>query len=534
MKSRIIVASEKEVADVAPAYDAAREQLELVPPSPPSELTGDLLLAMVSARPRFEDAGTLRCYGEMFHRLAQGRRWSWLVGRLAQLAWQSRDGQGARANVLQFLGVHLSETVVRIARNALPQNAAANGNNDPLLEALASRYIEVADEFEDFSELLLDDLTMTMLELARRLRAQGFQNLLQNKELVEGCLRMPCDPRPYAPRFLREVMREGSRAERIPGDNYGLRGTTKKIREDQIPKLLPSELAGWHWNGEAGKRVTMDRIVNGAPAVYQFFNTQRPELNHKMLVVFLVNTLSDAGNFFKTKFAYGVSQEGVNAEVIAKSMAFSLLVHAALKVPHQQIQTEVAWFLRDASGDSSRHWAVRFPLSELHVTGSNGETWRNVAEVDRILPYFLVRILGTVKADYPSGVSPIKESLADFLARASTAGYDAMFVVALGQREHLLQGLPAASVVLPCLPDNRPSVMLVSAEGKKEGKDTTPLRGETFRDLLSAHLAPGLLSANPSLLSAEEYLNQTFLEMILGPVDARAKRLGSSMRGVVL
>jgi hypothetical protein len=528
MKSRIIEASARDIERAAPAHELAWAELTRMEPSPPRELVGDLLLALSRPRPKSVEVSHLPQYSQLFRGLVRGRRWGSLVLRLGQLQRTARGGEARWRQVAAFLAERLAGSLMRITliHNPLP----LPGDTDACLELIAQCYMKEAeaevevDDFDYFSKPLLDDVTMVLAELARRVRTVSFINLVQDADLVEACLRMASDSRPYKPRFLREVLRHGDRAERLPGDLYGLRGVTKKIREDQIPKVLPSEMAAWHWRPPRGQRITLDRVVNGSPPCYQHYDTRRPELDHRMLLLFLVGTRPDTTlDLSGTRLSFGAGKHVASrAEVNAKALAFSMLVNAALKIPHHLVRTDFAWFQREDKFTAGMRGGIRFPLSALKVTSSASDSWRNLVEVDRYLPRLLVRVAGAITPDLAPAAVTVNESPSKFLLRAATAGYDAVFIVALAQRWDLGRVLPTVSVTLPRLPTGLASVMLVSSDDE----DGEGLRGETFRDLLSAHLAPGILAANPGPLPAAEHLNQLFLEMILGPLEHASKQPG--------
>jgi len=525
MHSRIIESNPKMLPRLAPVFVTAREQLRHLDPQPPSELTGDLLLAVGQPRFRLLENKDLTRYGGMFASLSRGHRWGYLVSRLGQMAHQARGKVEIWEGVMIFLGERLTDSLWKTAQTNSEVSCPV-APVDKVLEHIAMSYAIHADEYEDFSEPLLDDLTMVMTEFSRRLILTDFKDLLQHKDLVEACLKIPCDLRPYNPRYLCEILKPGDRDERLPGDHFGLRGVTKKIREDQIPKVLPSELAGWHWNGAKGRHLTLDRLVNGAPPCYENYDTRRPEVDHRMLLVYLVNTPHDLGmDLAGSHFAFGASEPPASgAEVTAKALAYALLVNAALKVPHHAIRTDVAWFQRDDSASLEYQWGVAFPLKTVKFSSSEDANWRNLVEADRFLPLFLVRQAGAMAKDVAPNSVALREQPADYLQRPAVADYDAVFITLVGHPQNLVAGLPAGVVVGSKLPTGLPSVLLISADD--EASPDHQLRGQTFRDLFTAQMAPVLLEGLDGVLPPEEKLIEIFLEMIVGPIELLTQSKG--------
>lgn len=502
LPSRIVAASRGDTDRAWEVFNLVLERLT-AHPQPPQGLIGDLVLALMRPRPALREVGSLPGYFEFLKQLTRARRWNFLVTRLGQLARRPRNGQNWR-NVSAYV---VESMIISLWSRAGDVLAAAT-TEEQLLETSAEAYLK-ADEnssYQDFSALLLDDLAMAMTELMRRARTVDFKGLLPNEGLIRACLEAPIDTNDYRPRLLCETMREGEKQPKLDGDHLDLRAITVKTREEHIPRILPYELAANHWRGRLGRSFTLDKVINRSPAIWQHHQLQRPELEHRILIVVLMGVTRHL-----TADAVDV------AELSAKALGFSLLINAALKVPHDLIQADVAWFQRDTPDAASFDWSVQFPLAAVRAAASEGERWRNVVEVDRHLPRFFANFGGSVDLLAQSEYILIREHPIDYLTRAGHGKYHGVFIVGLAPPGEAASLVPATSLALPPLPPGVPPVMLATA-----GPDARRgLRGATFPSLLAARMAPAVLPPPPPEAEPAAFLVEEFLKMIVGPLARR-------------
>jgi hypothetical protein len=475
-------------------------------------LVGDLLLGLMRVRAVVREDERAPVYSEFIRRLTRSRRWIYLAGRLTQLARNSGPSDGWRKTITLAVNSVIT-SLWKVCSSAIQDETS----EEALLTKAASAYCTEGDEHEDFSTLLLSDFTIAVTELTRRAWTSEFLGQLLHTELIRACLDEPFDNSVYRPRLLNDVMSEGDRKPRLPGDHQDLRAISLKVREDQIPRILSSELATNLWRGRLGRALTLDKVVNRSPAIRQHHATQRPELEHRILIIFFMAVTADQG-----------SASHDPAETAAKALGFSLLIHAAMKVPHGGIQADVAWFQRDNpnSPSNSYDWATQFRLASLQPTASEGEGWRNIVDVDRRLPKFFVTAGGGVNFFSSSEYARIGEhSAADYLARACQGKYHGVFLVGIARPGDVSSLMPGPLLAMPPLPAGVFPILLVTVgpDGRKD------LRGSAFSSLLAARMAPAILPAPPPERDPALFFVQEFLQMIVGPLahDAGVGRLKS-------
>ncbi len=503
--SRVVLPGPGESERAAPVFTRIQERLT-ANPQPPPALVGDLLLGLMRFRPSVREDERSPVYSDFMRQLTRSRRWSFLVGRLAQLGRNPRSA-GSWLEVSAFVVESLLTSLWKISASAIEGET----NHEALLTKAVEAYCAEADEYEDFSTLLLNDFAIAVTELIRRAFTIEYQYQLLHKALIEACVNEPFDNNVYHPRLLSDVMSEGDRKPRLPGDHQDLRAIALKVREDQIPRILPSELATNHWRGRLGRVLTLDKVVNRSPAIRQHHATQRPELEHRILIVFLMGVTAHQ--------AAGTTDP---AETAAKALGFSLLVNAALKVPHGGIEADVAWFQRDDANSHTFQWATQFRLAALRPTAFEGERWRNVVETDRRLPKLFVTAGGGVRLEglyAMSEYSLVREHPADYLARACQGKYHGVFLVGIAPPGEASSLVPAPSLALPSLPAGVPPILLVTAG--PEGR--AGLRGATFSSLLAARMAPAALPPPPPDVDPALFFVQEFLQMIVGPIAREAR-----------
>ena len=510
--SRVVLPRLGESDRAAPVFEEIQARLT-EHPTPPSVLVGDLLLGLMRVQAVVREDERSPIYSEFLRRLTRSRRWTYLAGRLTQLARGLGTSDGWRETVTLAVNSVIT-SLWEVCSSAIQHETS----EEALLTKVAHTYCAKGDEYEDFSTLLLSDFTVAVTELTRRARTRDFMGQLLFKELILACTEEPFDNSVYQPRLLSDVMSAGDRKPRLPGDHQDLRAISIKIREDQIPRILPCELATYRWRHRLAEAFTLDKVVNRSPAIFQHHATQRPELEHRILIIFFMAVTADQG-----------AAAHDPAETAAKALGFSLLVHAAMKVPHGGIQADVAWFQRDNPNSSSYDWATQFKLSSLQPTASEGGGWRNIVDIDRRLPKFFVTAGVGVNLFASSEYARIGEHLAsDYLARACQGKYHGVFLVGVARPGEVSGLLPALSLALPSFPAGVPPILLltVGPDGRKD------LRGSTFLSLLAARMAPAVLLAPPPERDPVLFFVQEFLQMIVGPLARDAGVRGIKSHGV--
>jgi len=482
----------------------------LLPPPTPEWVVGDLLFVLILPRPVLlkEDDG-LPSYWNFLHRLIRhSNRWKFVVARLQQLSRNKRSEDLWEKVAGRVLDSTLTMLQQHRAASSHPYHSSMTDEENA--ESLASAYSHIMKEQEDFSSGLLDDLEMALIELTKRARSMEFMDQLQAKDLIKTCLEMPLDNHDYKPRLLRELLRKGDCSPRLPGDHHSLRGVSLKVRDDQIPKILPSELATNRWRGKKGQYLTADKVLNRQPTIYQNHDTQRPELDHKILIT-LLNSVAHHPS---------AGPEDL-AELRAKAIGFCLLANAALKMPHDSIHADVAWFQRDNPNSTRLDWGAKFPLNSLKVTRSEAEQWRNVLEMDRLLPRLFVNIAGGLRARFISESTEIRDHPSDFLTKACYGKYDGIFIIGIAPEGEGSTVVPSPSIPLPELPSGTPATMLITV-GSIEKRC---LRGAAFPSLLAARMAPAILPLAPHGVNPNSFFAEQFLQMIIGPNERATQSL---------
>jgi hypothetical protein len=449
----------------------------------------------------------------MMHQIVKGGCWMQIVRRLNYCRSKNHEALYYLADLfcdrLWRIGNRLSslapEEEGAEAQTPPPVETAAKATEEDWLEQLACLYWDRMAGQVDMSSGLVDDFAFVALNLA--LRAERVKALREwmNEPLVKTCLGVDWDPLQYEPRLLRIITRLGDEDEALPGDYLSVRGVTKKTREDQIPRILPSELGLWI-QGEEGKQFTMDKIINRAPSIYEHFDTRHPENNHRVFLLFIVDVEKEGFPSAEEKAAKRAESEG-------KGLAFDLLINAAQHMP-DCIEVDVAWMERRAR---KKDWIGRgFRLRDVEPRRGREESWRNLTRVDSLLPHFFIRALAGQRTDVVSARSKrLAGAPQDLLSRALRSGsYQASLVVYLCQTGCEARSLPPPSLRLPRPDPAMNTVLLATIDLPRSEEQTTAdiLHGEAFRDLQAARLAPTPLDA---ALPAD--LSRALLEMLVGP-----------------
>jgi len=489
--------------------------------APPPELIGDLLLLLAAANPVIVEGDTPTHYRYMLSEFLRGSRWQRLRRRLAKRAHHA-PLEERRKVALKFLA---STMAGQLATYAGP---VVTGGADAVREELANAYCDGVDRARDKSENIADDYALLMAEFAQRGFNYYFLTTVLHRQLVELCLAIVWTTDEHEARRLEIVHLPGDEDERLPGDLSGVRAVTIKTREDQLREILPVEFAPWSM-GKAGRWATIDKIVNRSPLIFEHFSTTRPMSRHRMLVV-LCAAAQRAPQ----------SQAALGAELWARLAVFHLLFAVARKVPRDQVQVDVALFVRDGEA-----WdGAFFPLEALPA---RDQAWRNILELDELHPSFFAFHKGRSVA-VRRNVELFSEGPGQRIGRELARGiYRGVIVGAFGRALDRRAALPSPSLPLPRLDSETPVVLFGTAEDEQwdpepeqsEGnlnlwelrarrraamyRRADLFRGSVFPDLLSAHMA--LLPLPRASLSE---MAELFLNMVIGPRQKRGVRPGAS------
>jgi hypothetical protein len=499
--------------------DLCRNQAGYRPPLPDG-LIGDIIAALAGPLPT---AIVDNQYGEMMQQIVKGGRWMQIIRRLDLRRTKNYEALHYLTELfcrrLWFIGNGMSSFEPKEGEEApaaAPVEAASKATEDEWLEQLACLYADRMVGQVDASSGLVDDFAFVALNLA--LRAERVEALTEwmDEPLVMACLGVEWDPLQYEPRLLRIITRLGDEDEALPGDYLSVRGVTKKTREDQIPRILSSELGLWIKDND-GKRLTMDKIINRAPSIYEHFDTRHPENRHRVFLQFIIDVEKEG-------FSDAEEEAAKRAECEGKVFAFDLLINAALHVP-DNIEVDVAWMERRAL---KKEWIGRgFKLMEIEPRRGHDESWRNLTRVDRLLPHLFIQALAGQRTNFVVRSKRLAGDPKEHLAKALHSGrYEACLVVCVSPTGCETRSLPPPSLHLPRADASMNTVLLASIDLPQSKEQTTVdmLHGEAFRDLQAARLGPKPLdSAQPADLT------QALLEMLVGPSIHRQQKVTVSI-----
>jgi hypothetical protein len=250
--------------------------------------------------------------------------------------------------------------------------------------------------------------------------------------------------------------------------------------------------------GPDGEQVVIDKVNNKELLVFQHHDERRPVIRHRTLVAVLIHLASKEESRLKWE---------QRADLLGKRLAYDLLVDAALKTPHEMIDVDVAVFLHDPIQNG---WTgTGFPLRGLHVTGEPEDEWKNLLELERVIPFFFFRWRQRPVRGRSRDFEVLPPDPTGYLK--STIGrqtYQAVLVCAFARARDRLPCLPSLSVVLPQFDRSTHTVLLCCTEDGIGG-----YHGNTFRSLVGAHMARMPL---PRVEASE--LIERFTSMLVGPI----------------
>jgi len=477
----------------------------------PDYVVGDIIGSL--AAPHLPGQGT-DGYCLMMDQIFHGRRWMHLVRRLDYTRHHRED-------LLERQAELYCDRLWHIAAHHLP-NSSVVVTGEQLAQWYQERMSETPPAPEedstaeplnprDYSTGLVDDFSFVILQLGFRCENLQAQRGWMDEELIKACLGVEWDPCHYQPRQLRVITLPGEKDQALPGDQLTVRGITKKTREDQIPSILPSELGLWMRGDQKSRQVTMDKIVNRAPAIYEHFDTRRPQIRHRIFLLMLVDVERD---FFQQSAPSATDDSWERAERAGKSLAYDWLLNAAQHVPSNQIEVEVAWM--EQREQEKTLLGFEFPLKELKPLSGYDAGWRNLLQVDRALPHFFVRHMGGTRTDYRARFKPVRGQPKDRLDRALASGsYELCLVAAVTAHGGELRIFPDLSMSRPDSHLN--TVLLVSVEPlPDQAKELAGFRGAVFPDLAGARLGNTRLKMAPV-----PDLLHLLMDMLIGPATRR-------------
>lgn len=369
-------------------------------------------------------------YHDLLAMLVETPHWRAMQRYLTHL--RTRDARGVperdrRSNLaIEFLAEQLASRLLRCCD--LERSAEANL---PILDSGQAEAIE--RKGHDVADWLLrpDDLVkMAMIASVRAPR-----HLLQSldERLLAMCLYGPAAGDERLPRELMEVAEEGERREALPGLTSSPFAISVKTHDEQLKDVLVSEWAPF-LNGERGEVLVLDKWLNRRPLIVEHRQPLTQKVSHRVLLTFLIG--ADCEQRGKRSGAAAAPAARMMAYRRCRMSAFRMLALAALLVPQDEFDVEVAWMDRRQG-----EWvAGAFPLERFRASRGQRWWWLNVAEMNWLMPYFLTRFLhglnpgarGTHEAAFRRGVSTIREKPEQYLEqRFALGGFDHGPVVSL-------------------------------------------------------------------------------------------------------
>ena len=432
--------------------------------SPPAAFVGDLILSLAQRGRADRSSGDREgnSYAEMWQLLPRGRRWRYVARRLEILRRNRRRAAGAYEKVLAKVATDVCRVMMKNADKHF-----ADGHLDSGETLIAEAYFAETQEAHLEPDWPMKDFLVIITELARRAAVVDHLETWLDADLIARCLEKRWLADDFKPRQLQLVTKLGDDSEVLAGDLLSVRGITKKLKEEQIPKILPSEYATWHTGG-VGRMYTLDKIINRSPSCYQHFDTRRPEAEHRLFILFAMDAEVAQIGWSRRDAEQDAQVARQEAQMHAtRALAFSLLVHAAMRTPHENIKADVAWTERRGGKWSGS----TFPLRIFNVSQTEHENWRNVAGMDALTPNFLHRgEIGAV-TDFKHEVLIHRQSPQSLLARGLGGGrYHAACVAAFATPERIQDVLPAGSVTLPAFDHRYAARPLCQCGGRRRSR----------------------------------------------------------------
>ena len=457
----------------------------------PEAFIGDLVLAlsprMSGQRSNAQGAATVE---NMWRKLPGMRSWRHVARGLESLRRTCRRTPQVHDGALRW--------VAREVCKAMLQPVRIDHGKPAELPTLIGEAFEAAVEVSGMdADWPIGPLIIVAAELTRRAAVLKHLDVWIDIDLIGRCLAKEWLAEVFKARQLQLVARLGDDSEALPGDFLSVRGITKKLREDQIPKILPSEYALWHV-GANGKTYTLDKVINRSPSCYENFDTRRPEAEHRLLIVFAM----DVDHLRAKEFTH----KDLARTKATRALAFSLLVHAAMRVPHGNIKADVVWVERRGLWRGSS-----FPLRAFHVSPFDEDHWRNTANMDAMVPGFLTGDEIGARTGIRHDVMTHRQSPQELLTRfLATGRYHAACVAAFGSNGSMLEVLPSGATPLPTFDSITPTVLCASVEpGEAPGEEKT--RAGLHRTLMAARVSASREEVEEAELAA------AWLWMLIGP-----------------
>lgn len=491
-------------------------------------LTGDILLLLTAGRSRpAVNRQTTSYYGEMLAKLARGDRWRRLCQRLALLKRLSR-GAGARGR-----------GQIRTSRDGKKKTTPWQSATDYIVRNIVLDLIgkeRAPDEYRglpwcdyvawsnhnryqrdsgissnDSSEWLVTDHLITVSEIASRAEVPENVQNLANKSLIELCSDAEIIKQHFEPRQLEIIRREGDKRDRSPGEHSSVRAVSKKNREDQIVKILPSEFSTMKLPDRLqGRRLTLDKILNRSPLIYQHYQPEKPEIRHRICLPIVIGAESNDWNRRISDPCKPFNR--------ARLLGYEILLNSALWMPFDRIQVDVVW-LEMRSGE----WrGAEFSLRSFSAIRNRRESYRNTLEANRLLPYFFAKQADGIKPQLRHEVKTINESpntvFPRLINRHVYRGIYPSFI--MESEEERRECLPPSSLKLP--PGTRQGSNALMAFSVHDNGETS-LHADFFSDLTGAWVANLPL---PRVTSHSILVR--YLEMVIGPIVGKGNSVPAS------
>ncbi|HEV7405521.1 MAG TPA: hypothetical protein VGO11_21430 [Chthoniobacteraceae bacterium] len=530
MKTSGVIANPHD-EDLESIYRNAVRDSRSFHPAPEKALVGDLVLLLAAPILYWQERHDLANYGGALDALAQGSRWQQLRKELATRVHHDKGER--RAVAVRYLAETMARRLTEFTSQHLEDaqdeqdekdEKGDSEENDPVkiarLEQLGVSYLRESKEERDRSEPVANDHALLMSAFAQRGYAYHFLTSTLSVALMDLCLATRWDEEDYEARRLEIVHLEGEVEDRLRGDLNGARGVDVKTREEQLPKVLSSELAPY-FHSPAARAVTVDKIVNRSPLITEHHHPTRPLSRHRVLVT-LIAAPERSDVYFR----------GIDAETRARQAVFHLLFALVQKVPRDQVIVDVGVFIKAEGGWAGASFA-------LDAVQPRDEAWRNILVLDDLQPLYFAQFSG--RHGRRRQVERFSSDPGDWIARTTArVHYRGVLLAAFGRAHERRNFLPSTALALPRMDAETPLVLLGTCEDEaldlpaEQADDLRPAEqraarraaqhrqastwnGKTFPNLLSAHMAP-----LPLPRTTLPQLSDQFLAMVIGPRRERA------------
>lgn len=478
----------------------------------PDALVEDVVRMLLAHRGQAVSARDVPNYDIMLRTVSHGSRWRLLAAwaDAAKRRTRARHGSQARQRELgNFVEAAARTIVYRLMHLAVSQ---PGGDPEALLQAVGDAFVANRES----ADAVVDSFVLVGSEIAKRARNVGGLDQWVDRELVEVCLLPEWSEAVHEPRPLRLVWLLGSQEQKLAGEMASVRGIAVKTREDQLKDVLPAEwalavvpdaLLPHPGQGDGARAAGRARIMDEHPLIYQHFETRRPMVRNRILLLMTIGAE-----------ALPERRTSTSGHRRARELAFRLLTSLALRLPPDEraLRVDVAVFERREGGWLGGTFDIR-KLADLVRPADNAV---NVLALDRLLPCFFVRWADGEAESTRHEREGLRESPEQYLSRTlARRDYDSVVAAAIMRREERGACLPSG------LAARRPrtgmnTVLMASVMDDQKG-----LRGDVYRDYMSA-----MVAGMPLPRVTPESLIDELVGMVVGPPKNNRRHAESRTR----